>query len=47
MYSITGYIRNATDEEYKTDATLPTGSPLINVEVGDPRTWGIMVGIRF
>jgi len=47
MYAVTGYLRNATDEEYKVGATLPTGTALTNVEVGDPRTWGIMVSVRF
>lgn len=49
MYSVTGYIRNATDEEYKTSATLPSGPPgtPTGVTVGDPRTWGIMASIKF
>jgi outer membrane receptor protein involved in Fe transport len=46
-FSATGYVRNVTDERYKTSATLPTGSPMINVTVGDPRTYGLMLRAKF
>jgi outer membrane receptor protein involved in Fe transport len=46
-YSATAYVRNVTDKRYKTSATLPTGSPLTNVTVGDPRTWGLMIKAKF
>jgi outer membrane receptor protein involved in Fe transport len=46
-YSATAYMRNVTDKRYKTSATLPTGSPLTNVTVGDPRTWGVMLKAKF
>jgi outer membrane receptor protein involved in Fe transport len=40
-------MRNATDEEYKTGVTFPAGTPYTNVEVGDPRTFGISVSAKF
>jgi outer membrane receptor protein involved in Fe transport len=46
-YSATAYIRNVTDKRYKTSATLPAGTPLTNVTVGDPRTWGMMFSAKF
>jgi outer membrane receptor protein involved in Fe transport len=46
-YSATAYVRNVTDKRYKTSATLPTGSPIVNVTVGDPRTWGVMFSAKF
>jgi outer membrane receptor protein involved in Fe transport len=46
-YSATAYVRNVADKRYKTSATLPTGSPLTNVTVGDPRTWGVMFNAKF
>jgi outer membrane receptor protein involved in Fe transport len=46
-YSITGYIRNATDKEYKTSVGLPIGSQSATATVGDPRTYGIMVSVKF
>jgi outer membrane receptor protein involved in Fe transport len=46
-YSITGYIRNAADAEYKTGVSLPTGSQEITAMVGDPRTYGVMVSVKF
>jgi iron complex outermembrane receptor protein len=46
-YSATAYVRNVFNEEYKTGATLPTGSPMTNVTVGDPRTWGVRISAKF
>jgi iron complex outermembrane receptor protein len=48
MYSVTGYVRNLLDEEYKTDVSLSTtGISGITVDVGDPQAWGLMVGVHF
>lgn len=46
-YSMTAYLRNAADEEYKTGVTLPTGPNVTNVTVGDPRTFGVMLNAKF
>jgi outer membrane receptor protein involved in Fe transport len=46
-YSATVYVRNVTDKRYKTSATLPTGTALTNVTVGDPRTWGVSFSAKF
>lgn len=49
-YSVTGYVRNATDELYKTNVLLPMPGPSSgdpSVTVGDPRTYGIQVSVNF
>lgn len=52
-YSVTGWVRNALDEEYKTGVTLPMvgdGNPLAGytgVTPGDPRTFGLMLNVKF
>ena len=46
-YGATAYVRNVFDKEYKTSATLPTGTPLVNVTLGEPRTWGLMFNVKF
>lgn len=44
-YSITGYVRNVFDEEYKAGVGLST--TVKSVTPGDPRTWGLMVNAKF
>jgi iron complex outermembrane receptor protein len=47
-FSVTGYVRNIFDEEYVTSVSLPEGgTSVFTAEVGDPRTWGIMVSMKF
>jgi len=47
-YSITGYVRNVTDETYKITGTGPT-PPFIaaSATLSDPRTWGAILSARF
>jgi iron complex outermembrane receptor protein len=48
MWTITGYMRNALDEKVKKTfrTSMGQGTPP-TVTLGDPRTYGIMVGVRF
>jgi iron complex outermembrane receptor protein len=48
-YGITGYVRNVTDEEYKTDGTVPNPpvSPYSTANLADPRIWGVILSARF
>jgi iron complex outermembrane receptor protein len=47
-YSISGYVRNVWDEEYKSHVQLNKASNnSIGVTVGDPRTFGVMVNVKF
>jgi len=46
-YGVTAYVRNVTDKRYKIGASLPAGTPLVNVTVGEPRTWGVMLSGKF
>ena len=52
-YSLTGYIRNLFDKEYKAGLDIPSigGPPGTSqstiVTPGDPRTWGIMLRAKF
>jgi len=47
-YSITGYARNVTDKEYATSVALPSqGATAADVTLGDPRTYGIMLSVKF
>jgi outer membrane receptor protein involved in Fe transport len=43
-FSATAYVRNVTDKRYKTSATL---GQVVNVTVGDPRTYGVMFSAKF
>jgi iron complex outermembrane receptor protein len=48
MYSVTGYMRNAFDEEYKANVKLDTmGVDTVLVTPGDPRTFGVMISAKF
>jgi len=54
-YSVSSYVRNITDEEYKTNIAVPAlvGGPSgeyvsdTTVEVGDPRTFGVVLKVKF
>jgi len=54
-YSVSGYVRNVTDEEYKTNIAVPalvgnTGVEYVSdttVDVGDPRTFGVVLKVKF
>ncbi len=47
-YSITAYVRNATDEDIKTKLDIPDViSDPPPVQLGEPRTYGVMVGVKF
>jgi outer membrane receptor protein involved in Fe transport len=43
-FSATAYVRNVTDKRYKTSATL---GQVVNVTVGDPRTYAVMLSAKF
>jgi outer membrane receptor protein involved in Fe transport len=43
-FSATAYVRNVTDKRYKTSATLGN---TVNVTVGDPRTYAVMLSAKF
>jgi iron complex outermembrane receptor protein len=48
QYSITGYVRNALDEEYKTQVQTPHDpTDDASVTLGDPRTFGVMLRVKF
>lgn len=48
MYSVTGYVRNAFDEEYKSNIALSNvANDLTTVALGDPRTFGVMISAKF
>jgi iron complex outermembrane receptor protein len=49
MFSVTGYMRNVTDEEYKASVSMGSTSSTTNVGVtpGDPQTWGLMASFKF
>jgi iron complex outermembrane receptor protein len=48
MYSVTGYVRNAFDKEYKANILLDNmGVSTILVTPGDPRTFGVMMSVNF
>jgi iron complex outermembrane receptor protein len=44
-YSVTGYVRNIFDEEYKAGVGLST--TVQSVTPGDPQAWGLMVTAKF
>lgn len=49
-YSVTAYVRNVTDERFKTGADIISavnGVVVANGELSDPRTWGIVLTGRF
>jgi iron complex outermembrane receptor protein len=46
MYSVTGYLRNALDEEYKTGATLSSASAS-SISPGDPRAFGFIFSVKY
>jgi len=47
-YSVSGYIRNLFDTEYKNGVSPGTTSVAnTDVTVGDPRVWGLSVALRF
>ncbi len=49
-YSVTGWVQNAFDKEYKTGVSMVApGEDLstVGVSVGDPRTFGVMVNAKF
>jgi iron complex outermembrane receptor protein len=48
MWTVTGHVRNALDEEVKMNFQTSMGQDSYpTVTLGDPRTYGIMVGVRF
>jgi iron complex outermembrane receptor protein len=50
QYDVTGYVRNLTDEYYKTGAQLPgpqTPAAGNNIAVGYPRTYGLVLSAHF
>lgn len=48
MYSVTGYVRNTFDEEYKADvAPNNVANDRITAALGDPRTFGVMISAKF
>jgi iron complex outermembrane receptor protein len=48
MYSVTGYMRNVFDNQYKTTATVPlSGTGLYGTALYDPRTFGVVLNARF
>jgi iron complex outermembrane receptor protein len=47
MFSITGYVRNVTDEEYKAALTISGGPDAIGVTPGDPQVWGLILSAKF
>ncbi len=48
LYSATAYVRNVADEEYKKSVTLSSSQgPPISLQPGDPRTFGVMVNVKF
>jgi iron complex outermembrane receptor protein len=48
MYSVTGYMRNALDEDYKANVSIDTkGVETVLVTPGDPRTIGVMMSVKF
>jgi iron complex outermembrane receptor protein len=46
LFSVSGYVRNAFDEEYKTDVNLSTTGDT-TVTPGDPRTFGLILSVRY
>jgi outer membrane receptor protein involved in Fe transport len=47
-YGITGYVRNVTDEEYKTEGNGPSiFSPAGSATLAAPRTWGVILRANF
>ena len=48
MISVAGWVRNMTDEVYKRNvADLSTAFNQINSWVGDPRTYGVSMTLKF
>jgi outer membrane receptor protein involved in Fe transport len=48
MFAVTGYVRNAFDEEYKAGIDLDNVSnQRITVVPGEPRTYGVMLSVKF
>jgi iron complex outermembrane receptor protein len=46
-FSVTGYMRNLFDEEYKVYTTTASGVDAVGVTAGDPQTWGMIANIKF
>jgi len=46
-YSLTGYVRNVGDNEYKTNVNTSFGLPQILATPYDPRTYGISAGVKW
>jgi iron complex outermembrane receptor protein len=47
MFSVTGYARNVTDEEYKAGVTVSGGVDAVGVTAGDPMTWGVILTAKY
>ena len=45
MYSVAGYVRNVLDKEYKAGVGITSTPP--SVTPGDPRTFGVVVNLKF
>jgi iron complex outermembrane receptor protein len=47
LLSVTAYVRNLFDEEYKVSTQTTNGINAVGVTTGDPRAWGLVVSAKY
>jgi iron complex outermembrane receptor protein len=47
LLSVTAYVRNLFDEEYKAAVEVSGGTEAVGVTAGDPQAWGLVLNVQY